>query len=293
VPTTDTLRRLRRIEITTRRVVRDTLAGQYHSVFKGRGMAFSEVRPYQPGDEVRTIDWNVTARLGEPYVKVFTEERELTVMLLVDRSASGDAGTGRRARSVLAAELAALLAFSATSNNDRVGLALFAEGIERFVPARKGRGHVMRVVSEVLNYQPRTRGTDLAGALTFLHQHSRRSCVAFVVSDFLAAGWERPLAVAAGRHDIIPIVLTEPSQGQLPDVGLMQARDAETGAQVLVDTSSRAVREALAQSHQEACARRDREFRRLRMQSITLGADDDYVAPLVRFFEQRAQRGRA
>jgi uncharacterized protein (DUF58 family) len=291
--TRELLRKLRKIEITTNRVVNETLAGQYHSVFKGRGMAFDEVRPYQPGDDVRLIDWNVTARLNEPFVKLFTEERELTVMLLVDRSASGDVGFSKRTKAELAAELSALVAFSAISNNDRVGLCLFTEGVERFVPPRKGRRHVMRVLSDILGFVPAKQGTDLAGALTFLHQSTKKRCVAFVVSDFLAGGWERPLAIASQRHDVVPLVLSEPGQGELPDVGLLHAEDPETGETIVVDTSDRKVREAYRQQHRDAVERRAKAFRKLSLDAVSLGADDDFVRPLTRFFERRARRVRA
>lgn len=291
--TRDLLKRLRKIEITTNRVVQDTLAGQYHSVFKGRGMAFSEVRPYQPGDEIRTIDWNVTARFGDPYVKVFTEERELTVMLLVDRSASGDIGSSARTKAEVAAEIAAMLAFSAITNNDRVGLALFTDEVERFVPPKKGRKHVMRVLTDILSFQPERRGTSIAQALTFLHQSTKRRCVAFVVSDFISDGWEKPLAVASRRHDVVPIVLHEPLQGELPDVGLMHAEDPETGELVVIDTSSRRVRMEYRRLYEQAVARRERTFQKLQLDSIHMGADDDFVKPLVTFFRTRSRRIRA
>lgn len=292
--TRDRLKRLRKIEITTSRVVRDTLAGQYHSVFKGRGMAFSEVRPYQPGDEIRTIDWNVTARMGDPYIKVFTEERELTVMLLVDRSASGDVAGVDRSKSEVAAEIAAMIAFSATTNNDRVGLALFSDRVERFVPGKKGRKHVMRVLAEIDSFHPRERGTSLAGALTFLHQATKRRCVGFVISDFIADGWEQPLAVAARRHDVVPIVLVDPLQSRLPDAGLLHAEDAETGETYVVDTSHPAVRAEYQRQYEARCARRNRIFQQLELDSIVIDADPgaDFVRPLVSFFERRARRVR-
>jgi uncharacterized protein (DUF58 family) len=288
--TRDLIKRLRKIEITTNRVVNETLAGQYHSVFKGRGMAFSEVRPYQPGDEIRTIDWNVTARMGDPFIKVFTEERELTVMLVVDRSASGDVGGSQRTKSETAAEIAAMIAFSAITNNDRVGLALFTDRVERFVPPKKGRKHVMRVLTDILTFQPQGRRTSLADALTFLHQSSKRRTVAFVVSDFLADGWERPLAVAARRHDVVPIVLREPLQGELPNVGLLSVEDPETGDIMVVDTSSRLVRTEYRRQFEAAVARRERTFSQLQVDAIEVGADQDFVKPLVRFFESRARR---
>lgn len=291
--TRDLVKKLRKIEIRTNRVVNETLAGAYHSVFKGRGMAFSEVRPYQPGDEIRTIDWNVTARVGEPYVKVFTEERELTVMLLVDRSASGDIGVTQRTKAETAAEIAAMLAFSAISNNDRVGLALFTDTVERFVPPKKGRKHVMRVLTDILSYQPEHSGTSLAEALTFLHRSTKRKCVAFVISDFIADGWEQPLAIASRRHDVVPIVLHEPLQGELPDVGLLHALDPETGETVVVDTSSKRVRLEYRKLYEAAVARRQRTFKKLQLDSLEMGADDDFVKPLVGFFRNRSRRTRA
>jgi uncharacterized protein (DUF58 family) len=293
VLTREEIKRLRKIEITTNRVVNETLAGQYHSVFKGRGMAFSEVRPYQPGDEIRTIDWNVTARMGEPFIKVFTEERELTVMLLVDRSASLDVGGSQLTKGELAARIAAMIAFSAITNNDRVGLALFTDHVERFVPPKKGRKHVMAVLTDILKFKPEGKRTSLAAALTFLHQSSKRKTVAFVVSDFLADGWERALAVAAGRHDVVPIVLWEPLQGDLPDVGLLSVEDPETGDLTVVDTSSRLVRTEYRRQFEAAVARRARTFAKLRLDFVEVGADDDFVKPLVRFFERRARRIRA
>jgi uncharacterized protein (DUF58 family) len=291
--TREIIRRLRKIEITTNRVVNETLAGAYHSVFKGRGMAFAEVRPYQPGDEIRTIDWNVTARMREPYVKVFTEERELTVMLLVDRSASGDVGGSDRTKAEVAAEIGAMIAFSAISNNDRVGLALFTDTVERFVPPRKGRKHVMRVLTDILTFAPDRRGTRLGEALTFLHQSAKRRCVAFVVSDFLDDGWEKPLAIAAQRHDVVPIVLWEPLQGDLPDVGLLHAEDPETGEVLVVDTSSRAVRLEYRRQFEAATARRERTFQKLQLDAIHMEAGSDFVKPLVRFFQGRSRRIRS
>lgn len=291
--TRDLVKKLRKIEIRTNRVVNDTLAGAYHSVFKGRGMAFSEVRPYQPGDEIRTIDWNVTARVGEPYVKVFQEERELTVMLVVDRSASGDIGLSARTKAETAAEIAAMLAFSAITNNDRVGLALFTDEVERFVPPKKGRKHVMRVLTEILGYEPAHLGTELGEALTFLHRATKRRCVAFIISDFMADGWEQPLAIASRRHDVVPIVLHEPLQGELPNVGLLHARDPETGETIVVDTGSRRVRLEYRRQFEAAVARRERTFQKLQLDAIDMGADDDFVKPLVGFFRHRSRRVRA
>src|SRR5437764_13769723 len=235
------IRKIRRIEITTRRAVQDTLAGGYHSVFKGRGMAFSEVRPYQAGDEIRSIDWNVTARMGEPFVKVFTEERELTALIAMDRSASQDAGFAPQAsKAEVAAEIAALLIFSALENGDRAGLLLFTDRIERFVPPRRGRKHGLRLISETLAFRPHGRGTDVALALRDVTRLLRRRAVVFVVSDFLAPDYERALAVCARRHDVIPVVVSDPVEDELPAEalrGLWPVADSETGATVWVDLS--------------------------------------------------------
>ncbi|MBC7171744.1 MAG: DUF58 domain-containing protein, partial [Polyangiaceae bacterium] len=248
------VKKLRKIEIHTSRLANDQIAGSYHSVFKGRGMAFSEVRQYQAGDDVRFIDWNVSARMNDAYVKVFTEEREMTVMLLVDLSASELFGSVARPKVDTVAEVAALLAFSAIKNNDRVGLLLFTDRVERFVPPKKGRGHVMRVVTEILNARPEGRGTDVSVALQVLGSLAKRRSVAFLVSDFLFAppgsdgktAYERSLRVAAARHDLIPIEVVDPREEELPDVGLALMEDLESGELVEVDTSDARVRAAYA-----------------------------------------------
>jgi len=264
----DLVRRIRRIEIRTRRAVNNALAGQYHSVFKGRGMAFSEVRQYQPGDEIRTIDWNVTARMREPYVKVFTEERELTVMLLVDLSASGDFGTVEKSKAEVAAEIAALLAFSAIQNNDRVGLLLFTDRVEKFIPPKKGRTHVLRVISEILTFRPTGRGTDIAGALEYHQRLMRRSAVTFLVSDFLDTGFDTQIRLTARRHDLIPVVLTDPWEEALPALGLVVGEDAETGEPIFLDTLSPRVRAAFAARAKAAAEARAHAFRRLALDHV-------------------------
>jgi len=289
----DLIARIRRIEITTRRAVQDSLAGEYSSVFKGRGMAFSEVRLYQPGDEIRTIDWNVSARMQEPWVKVFTEERELTVMLLVDLSGSQDFGTVAKTKAEVAAEIAALLAFAAIANNDRVGAILFTDRIERFVPPKKGRKHVLALIGEILDARPQGRGTDLSGALGFLGRVNRRRTVSFVLSDFLVPGGpvhEQALRVAARRHDLVPIAIADPFEEALPDLGLVLARDPETGAVATVDLGDAALRrryEALIARQREA---RARLFRRLDLDAVEIRAGAPYANTLVRFFHARARR---
>jgi len=285
------IRKIRRIEITTRRAVQDTLAGGYHSVFKGRGMAFSEVRPYQAGDEIRAIDWNVTARMGEPFVKVFAEERELPALVAVDRSASQAAGLSAQAKSEVAAEIAALLVFSALENGDRAGLLLCTDRIERYVPARKGSKHGLRLISETRACRPQGRATDLAAALGHLSRAQRRRAVVFVVSDFLAEGYETALAVLARRHDVVPIVVSDPLEERLPDLGgLWPLADAETGETVLVDLGDRRTREAWEQAAREALERRERIFRRLALDAVRVHPGDDYVAPLAALFRARTRR---
>jgi len=289
----DLIRKIRRIEITTRRAVLDTLAGGYHSVFKGRGMAFSEVRPYQPGDEIRAIDWNVTARIGEPFVKVFVEERELTALIAVDRSASQSAGLSAQAKAEVAAEIAALLVFSALENGDRAGLLLFTDRVERFVPPRRGRKHGLRLISEALAFRPRGQGTDLALALRDVTRLLRRRAVVFVVSDFLSADYEAALAVCARRHDVIPVVVSDPVEDELPTgalSGLWPVADSETGATVWVDLSDRRTRAAYAQAARDARDRRERTFRKLSLDAVRVKPGDDYVAPLAALFRARGRR---
>ncbi len=303
------LQRVRRIEISTRRAVEDTLSGQYHSVFKGRGMDFSEVRPYHPGDEVRSIDWNVTARTGQLHVKRFVEERELTVMLLCDLSASADFGSRERTKAEVSAEIAALLAFSAVSNGDRVGLVLFTDRIERFVPPRKGRRHALRILSEILQARPSSPGTSVTAALEFLRKAMRRRTVAFVLSDWLQYGgaenpappipplapprfpFERALRVAARKHDVVPIRLGDRLEAELPAAGLAWIEDPETGAVARVDLSDRSVRARIRAAVEEEDDALRKLFARLQLDHARVQADDaDYVTPLLTFFRTRARR---
>jgi uncharacterized protein (DUF58 family) len=290
--TVEALRQVRRIHIRTRRLVDGIFAGEYHSVFKGRGMEFAEVREYVPGDDVRTIDWNVTARLGHPYVKRYVEERELTVMLLVDLSASGRFGSVAKLKTEVATELCALLALSAIKNNDKVGLILFTDQIERFVPPQKGKNRALRVIREMLYFEPERRGTDLGLALEYLHRISPRRSVSFLLSDFLAAGYERALRLARRRHDVIPICISDRREASLPNLGLLTLSDLETGQQVLVDTGSAAVREEYRRRREAAVAERRRAFRSLGIDSIEVQTDQPYIHPLMRFFRQREKRLR-
>jgi uncharacterized protein (DUF58 family) len=286
-------KKVRQIEIRTNREVTDVLGGQYHSVFKGRGMEFEEVREYLPGDEVRSIDWNVTARFGHPFIKKFKEERELTVMLVVDVSASGQFGSVRQTKNELAAELAAVLAFSAIRNNDKVGLIMFTDQIEKFVPPKKGRRHVLRVVREILAFQPKGRGTNLQQALDYLNRVQSRRAVTFVVSDFQVTDEDavrRKLRVASKRHDVIALSLRDPREEELPAVGLLELRDAETGERALVDTFSRKIREEFAAKAQLRLEALRRLLRSASVDHVEIRSDADYVLPLIQFFSMRGRR---
>lgn len=284
------IKRVRKLEITTRKVVSSLLAGQYHSVFKGRGMAFSEVRQYQPGDEIRIIDWNVTARMNDAYVKVFSEERELTVMLLVDVSASEEFGSKDRAKAEIAAEVAAQVAFSAIANNDRVGLILFSDQVEKTIPPKKGRKHVLRVVSDILSFRPEHPGTDLAAGLDYLGQIANRRSVAFLISDFQDEGYEQSLRIVRRKHDVIPVVIGDPLEDSFLRLGLVQLEDPETGEQVLVDTSDPMVRGRFARAMKQRRDELRKLFKKLELDSVELKAGEDYSNALARFFRARARR---
>jgi uncharacterized protein (DUF58 family) len=284
------LRAVRKIQIRTSHLVSDLFAGQYQSVFKGRGMEFAEVRLYQPGDDVRTIDWNVTARSGTPHVKRFAEERELTVMLVVDASASTIFGSRRQTKQALAAELGALLAFSAITNNDKVGLVMFSDRIELALPPRKGNRHVLRVIREILSRKPAGRGTDIPAALEHLGLVTKRRCVVFLISDFLTPGWRRALRVAARRHDVVAVVLEDPREAELPAVGLVELEEAETGERWVVDTRDWRVRDAFARQASVARVERDRDLRATDVDAIVVGTDRPYTEALLRFFRMRERR---
>jgi uncharacterized protein (DUF58 family) len=287
---TELLRQLRSIELRTSRLADEQLAGTYHSVFKGQGLSFREVRGYSAGDDVRFIDWNVSARMSEPFVKMFTEEREMTVMLVVDASASERWGTVRASKSRLAAEVAALCAFSAIKNNDNVGLILGTEVVERIVPPKKGDKHVMRVIREILGFEPKYLGTDLKLSLETLVKVCKRRSVAFVVSDFFDEGYERALALAAAKHDVIPVMLVDPRDEELPDVGIAALEDLETGEELLVDTSDPRVRQRYRDAMKELRAARDRVFRKLSLDRVVVRTDRDFVRPLRELFAKRARR---
>jgi uncharacterized protein (DUF58 family) len=284
------LKEVRRIEISTRGLVNEVFSGEYHSVFKGRGMSFAEVREYQYGDDIRSIDWNVTARTGAPFVKIFEEERELTVMLLVDVSASGDFGTKQKLKSQVAVEICALLAFSAIKNNDKVGLIIFSDHVEQFVPPRKGRRHVLRVLRELLYHEPKGRGTDIGAALEYLAHVQRKRAVTFLVSDFRDEGFDRALAVAGRRHDLVAVRIGDEREQELPPLGYVELEDPESGRRVVVNTSSRVFRSAFRAVETSRKEALDRALRRSKVDVIDISTGEPWVKPLMRFFQGRMRR---
>lgn len=286
----EVIQQIRLIQIRSRRMVNDILAGQYHSVFKGQGMEFDEVREYVPGDDVRSIDWNVTARTSVPHVKLMVEERELTVMLLVDASGSGRFGSVGRFKNELAAELCAVLAFSAIKNQDKVGLIIFTGEVELYVPPNKGRRHVLRVIREILYFKPKGRRTNIPEALHFMNGVTKRRVVAFLVSDFMEADHEAPLRVANKRHDVIAVSVTDPREETLPNIGLVNVCDAESGREVLIDTSDPALRKAYAADAAKRAKERDELFRRTRVDAIHVRTDRPYIDEIYRFFRMREKR---
>lgn len=287
----DLIRQVRRLELVTRRKASSRLAGEYHSVFKGRGMDFEEVQPYAPGDDVRFLDWNVSARTGELFIKRFVEERELTVLIAVDASASMRFGSVERSKAEVVAEIAAVLAFSAIRNNDRVGLLIFADGIQHFIPAKKGRKHVLRIIRDILGGTWEGTQTDISTALDFLSRVSRRKAVVFMLSDFLADDYSRALKIASRRHDIVPIIIEDPLETQLPDINaLVPTRDPEDGRIRWLDLGSKKHRAAFEQKLDQTRQERDTLFRRLRLDTVPVDTNEPYIDRLVQFFRRRAAR---
>ncbi len=287
----ETIQKIRRIEIRTSRVVQEAVAGRYVSAFKGRGMEFEEVRPYADGDDVRTIDWNVSARAGGPHVKLFREERELTVLLAIDLSGSLSFGSNAQTKRELVAEVAATLAFSATRNNDKVGLLLFSDQIERYVPPRKGRRHVLRIVRDLLAHKPVGKGTNIAAAIDELNRIQKRRAVVFVVSDFLDDGWEKPMTIARRRHDVIPVSIFDRRERELPKIGMIELTDEETGKRVVVDTSSRKVRDAFRRQGELRSLQFELALRRMKIDPLMIETGVDYVEPIIAYFRKREARG--
>lgn len=284
------LKKIQQIEIHTRRLVNEAFVGEYHSVFKGRGMEFDEVREYQPGDEIRTIDWNVTARMGRPFIKRYVEERELTVMLLVDVSASGNFGSVRHFKNEVAAEICAILAFSAIKNNDKVGLIMFTDRVEKFTPPKKGTKHVLRVIRELLYSKPAGTGTNISVALEYLNRICHRKAICFVVSDFIDHNYEHAFRIANKKHDIIAVTIVDPRECELPDVGLIELRDAETDEILLVDTASAQVRKEFHIFNNQQKQERSRLFRSMGVDEITVNTSRHYVEHIIRFFRMREKR---
>ena len=291
--TTDLLKKVRKIEIRTRALSHQVFAGEYHSAYKGRGMAFSEVREYQYGDDVRNMDWNVTARLRTPYVKVFEEERELTVMLLIDVSRSGLFGTDTMTKRDLTAEVAAVLAFSAILNNDKVGALFFSDRVEEFIPPKKGRSHLLHIIREIISLRPTSNGTDLSGALRFLTNAMKKKCTAFVLSDMLDVDsdgkprYEDALKVAVNRHDISILKVYDPREREIPDVGLVHVKDSESGDEAWVDTGSRKVRDSYSRWFRTVGENENRLFNKYRTDNIDIATSDDYVSRLMLFFNRK------
>jgi len=295
VEASELLKRVRKIEIKTRGLSRQIFAGQYHSAFKGRGMAFSEVREYQYGDDIRNIDWNVTARFNQPFVKVFEEERELTVMLLIDVSGSRMFGTTNMLKKNLVTEISAVLAFSAIQNNDKIGVLMFSDKVEKFIPPQKGRTHILHIIRELINFTPTSQGTDLSEALRYLTNAIKKRCTAFVLSDFMdfKANTVEPnflnaLTIAGNKHDVVGVRVYDPREVELPPIGLVKMKDAESGQYAWVDTSSSIVRNAYAKWWRDTEGSLKQTFSRCKVDSVSIATNEDYVKPLIKLFKQRA-----
>jgi uncharacterized protein (DUF58 family) len=284
------LKKVRKIEIKTKGLSNHIFAGEYHTAFKGKGMTFSEVREYQPGDDVRTIDWNVTARYNAPFVKVFEEEREMTVMLLIDVSASGNFGTQEQFKRELATELSATLAFSAIKNNDKVGVIFFTNKVEQFIPPKKGKSHILRIIREVLSFQPIGKGTDIAGALEYFTSVIKKRSICFILSDFMSKEFDRPLKIASKKHDLVALRIHDTREDTLPNVGLLPIQDAETEEMLFVDTSSKKVRDNFAKNRVQATEKLRKIFSTNGVDLIDITTGTDYVKPLINFFKTRGSR---
>jgi uncharacterized protein (DUF58 family) len=284
------LKKVRKIEIKSKGLSNHIFAGEYNTAFKGKGMAFSEVREYQPGDDIRSIDWNVTARYNSPFVKVFEEEREMTVMLLIDVSASGNFGTQEQFKRELATELAAILAFSAIKNNDKVGVIFFTDKVEQFIPPKKGKSHILRIIREVLAFEPTGKGTDLSDALKYFSAVIKKRSICFILSDFMSKEFERPLKIASKKHDLVALRIHDTREDSLPNVGLIPIQDAETEKMLFVDTSSKKVRDNFAKNKAQATEMLRKLFPASGVDLIDITTGTDYVKPLINFFKTRGKR---
>lgn len=287
VETTELLKKVRKIEIKTRGLTNHIFAGEYHSAFKGRGMAFSEVREYQYGDDIRNIDWNVTARFNHPFVKIFEEERELTVMLVIDVSGSRDFGSKERLKKTLLAELAAVIAFSASKNNDKIGAILFTDRVEKFIPPKKGRQHILRVIRELIEFEPQSKGTNVAEGLRYLTNAIKKRSIAFLMSDFISPDFADAIKIANRKHDLVALRVYDWREAELPPIGLVQVKDAETGDQVWIDSSDWRVRNTYAKWWQERQSALNDLFSKSGVDNVMIRTDEDYVKPLIKLFKQR------
>jgi uncharacterized protein (DUF58 family) len=289
VEASELLKRVRKIEIKTRGLTHHIFAGQYHSAFKGKGMTFSEVREYQYGDDIRNVDWNVTARFNHPYSKIYEEERELTVMLMVDVSSSRDFGTHHQLKKNMITEIAAVLAFSAIQNNDKVGVILFSDRIEKFIPPKKGRSHILRIIRELIDFEPESRGTNLTEPLRYLTNAIKRRSIAFLISDFMGEDFEESIRIAKKKHDIVSVWVYDNRETELPPVGLIKLRDAETNEEQWVDSSSRYIREAYRNAWKRKQEDMNELFKKTGVDYVSVGTDQDYVKPLISLFKHRGK----
>lgn len=288
--TAELLKKVRQVEIKTRGMVNQVFSGEYHSVFKGRGMEFAEVREYSYGDDIRKIDWNVTARNNKPFIKIFEEERELTVMLVVDVSRSGQFGTVSSTKNEIATEICAVLAFSAIHNNDKVGLIMFSEGLEKFIAPKKGKSHILRIVRELLSYQPKGTGTNISGALEYLNHVIKKRSISFVISDFIDTEYDNALRIVSKRHDVIAVTMNDPRERELPKVGMIKMTDAESGIERWIDTSDRGIQHSFNQFWKQHDERMKKAFLSTKVDRITIETHKPYLRPLVDFFKMREAR---
>ncbi|MDB2675255.1 DUF58 domain-containing protein [Flavobacteriales bacterium] len=287
--TSDLLKKVRKIELKTRGLSNHIFAGEYHTAFKGKGMAFSEVREYQPGDDIRTIDWNVTARFNTPFIKVFEEERELTVMLIIDVSGSKNFGTQKQMKQELVTELSAVLAFSAIQNNDKIGVIFFSDKVEKFIPPKKGKSHILRIIRELIAFEPENKGTDIGEALRYFNNVIKKRAVCFVISDFMNDNFEAPLKIANKKHDVVTIRINDKREEELPDIGLVQMKDAETGEVKWIDTANKLIRENYQKNYLRNMEEVNQLFKNSGVDTIQLRTDMDYIKPLIQFFKRRGK----
>ena len=288
--TSSLLKKVRKIEIKTRGLSNHIFAGEYNTAFKGKGMAFSEVREYQSGDDVRSIDWNVTARYNSPYIKVFEEEREMTVMLLVDVSGSGNFGTKQQFKREIATELSAVLAFSAIKNNDKVGVIFFSDIIEEFIPPKKGKSHILRIIRQILSFKPQNKKTNISQAIEYFNNVMKKRCICFILSDYISSTFEKPLRIASKKHDIVALKVSDKREKTIPNIGIVPFKDSETEKVILLDTSSKLVRETFQKKQKEKQSEIEKLFPRCGVDLININTGEDYVKPLINFFKNRDRR---